>query len=122
MTISIPNLKLRNPLNGNREHWAVKSRRVRGEHDRVWYGLLEHGPRRPVPPCRVTMTRVYTGQGKPMDGDGLQAAFKATRDTVAEYLRIDDAESTGMQWVPMQERGTTAGVIITIEEIERAVG
>ncbi len=120
MTILIPQLTLRNPLNGDREHWAAKSRRANREHDTVWYSLLAATPVRCVPPCIVTMTRLYSGRGQAHDRDGLTAAFKHVRDTIAEWLKVDDAERFGVKWDCDQERGEMPGVRIEIQEIARA--
>ena len=106
-------LTLRNTLN-SRMHWAARHRLNRTEAAAVGF-LLRGYWDRPNLPVVVRLHRIYGPRNKPMDGDGLQAAFKAIRDAVAEWLRTDDADP-GIEWEYSQERGKSNVVRIEIEE------
>lgn len=96
-------LMLKNPLNGSREHWAVKSKRAKAQKATTTLMLKSN-----LPAIRATMipwlgqahlathdvrlVRLYEGRSKPMDDDGLSAAFKHVRDAVAEFFCIDDGD------------------------------
>lgn len=110
-SLTIPNFVLVNTLNA-REHRFETGRRTTQEKKLVGYYLLTK-PRQQSP-ATITMTRIYSGRAKPMDGDGLSAAFKATRDAIAAWIGVDDAESHGLTWIPKQERGASNGVRIEI--------
>jgi hypothetical protein len=91
-TLSTPNL---------REHWAVRHRRSSAQRRAVLFGLRPLGV--PELPVEVMLTRIGP---KLLDGDNLQGALKAVRDAVAEWLKVDDAD-TRVGWTYGQE--TTNG-------------
>ena len=64
-----------------------------------------------VPPVRVTMTRYGTRR---LDDDNLDAAFKVVRDTVAEWLGVDDGDTAAVRFRCRQRPGYVAGVKIQI--------
>lgn len=118
VTVEWP-MRLKNALNGSREHWAAKAKRVKRERnattlmlkaqrarDVSWCrrctGCGELGYGGPACPdcdgsgCRwpiaVRLVRVYAGKARKMDDDGCVAAFKHVRDAVAAYFGVDDAD------------------------------
>lgn len=121
-TCTIP-LRLQSAAN-LREHWAAKHRRVQKERQTVWltlrasWGLLASPWQAPV---LITITRLAPRAAThPLDGDNLQAACKATRDAVAQWLNIDDGDSI-LTWVYAQRPGKPKeyAVEITIEEVSQ---
>ena len=82
-----------------REHWARKARRVKSERDAVGWILGNHP--RPALPGVVALTRVAPRE---LDGDNLQAAFKAVRDAVATFLGVADNHA-GIRWEYAQRSG-----------------
>jgi hypothetical protein len=84
MTIAVP-LRTVPGLNA-REHFAVRSKRVRKEREAVAWML--RGVQRPHIPCSVILTRVAPSAG--VDDDNLVGALKGVRDQVAEWLGVDD--------------------------------
>lgn len=125
LTVTIPGLRVTNPLNGSqgRSMNAVhaKKRRRRAEFEAAYYGLLSASPTRRRPPCRVTLTRVYSGRGKPFDGhDNLRAAFKSVVDGVSYWLGADDGEPGGIEWAYGQERGERDAVRIEFAAVSPA--
>lgn len=108
-------LRLRNPLNGNREHWAVQAKRRREQRRAVALSWQAAAMPRGItwaegeaPPVRVRITRLGPGM---MDDDGLAASAKAVRDQVAEELGINDKLRV---WSYAQERSKTYGVRIEV--------
>jgi hypothetical protein len=90
-------------------HWSVKSKRAKAERFAA-NGILCSRPR-PALPCVITLTREGS---RDMDGDGLQASFKAIRDGVADWLGIDDGDPR-IDWRYRQKRSKGYGVIIMVE-------
>jgi hypothetical protein len=83
LAFSIPGA-VKNTSN-QREFWAAKAKRVKAERAKA----LKLCPRWTGSPLLVvTLTRYGLRE---MDGDGLQAALKATRDGIASRLKVDDA-------------------------------
>jgi hypothetical protein len=62
-------------------------------------------------PTPVKLIRVG---GKRLDDDNLQFAFKAIRDAVAEWLRVDDGDTSSVRFRYDQRPGYVAGVRIVI--------
>ena len=65
---------------------------------------------RPALPCSIRLTRCAP---RTLDSDNLQAALKATRDSVAEWLGIDDADPR-VRWLYEQEKTKTYGVRLEV--------
>lgn len=110
-------LPLRIPSAANmREHWAAKHRRVKAQRNAVALavrpvvskGLAERHER-----LVVTLTRIAVAGSRGLDGDNLQASFKAVRDQVAAELGIDDGDAR-IEWRYAQRRGKAWGVEISI--------
>ncbi len=93
-----------------REHWSAKAKRVRAQRSAVMLAV----PARKLATARnwlslngrvvVTLTRISPRE---LDGDNLQSAFKACRDSVAAQLGIDDRDSR-VAWVYKQAKGPQA--------------
>jgi hypothetical protein len=78
------------------EHWRVRARRVKYEHQVVSL-LMPKGV--PVP-CIVKLTRVSSGT---LDTDNLPPSMKAIRDQISRLSGVDDADPR-ITWVYAQER------------------
>lgn len=93
-----------------RDHWRVKSKRVRGQRLAVAHYLPALKPdwRYPV---RVTLHRLGIRE---LDNDNLAGAFKAVKDAVAEWLGMDDADKR-VEWSWSQTTGREYGIVVTIE-------
>lgn len=92
-----------------REHWRVRSKRVKAERSAVaWAMSCTDAPRLPVV---VTLTR----EGKRvLDGDNLQGSQKAVRDAVADWLGCNDADPR-IEWRYAQVVAKEYGVVIRVE-------
>jgi hypothetical protein len=82
-----------------RGHWAARAARVK-RHRQTTHWVLR-GTIKPDIPCTITLTRIAPRE---LDGDNLQASFKATRDGVADWLNVDDRDSR-VVWRYAQRRG-----------------
>lgn len=72
-----------------REHWAVKNKRKKGQQEQVALAMLDALNGRKIQvPCVVTLTRI--GPRKLDAGDNLSSAFKGIRDQIARQLGVDD--------------------------------
>lgn len=103
-----------------REHHMVRAKRVKRERAAVALAFMNANW--PHPPAfmnvHVTLTRLG---GKDLDGDNLQSAMKPTRDEVAAWLRLDDADPR-VTWAYDQKAGGLRGVRVTIEGADHAAG
>lgn len=97
--ISIP-LRTVPGLNA-REHFAVRSKRVRKEREAVAW-ILRSQPK-PQIPCTVILTRVAPSAG--VDDDNLVGALKGVRDEVARWLGVDDRHRNQVRYRYAQTRG-----------------
>lgn len=95
-----------------RMHWAVKAKLVKSQRQTV-YNALTHLAAPPVPPLTIVLTRVAP---RSLDGDNLQSGFKATRDSVADWLGIDDG-SPLLDWQYCQRKGDPKTYSVEIEVI-----
>ncbi len=73
-----------------REHWAVRARRVRNEHDQTRVAWIRAGKPKLKTPAIVTITRHSV---QLMDDDNLPGATKAIRDELAEIAGVDDGSA-----------------------------
>jgi hypothetical protein len=87
-----------------REHWAVRSKRVRSERHATAWALSRH--ERPRLPCTVRLTRVAPSNG--LDDDNLCSSLKGVRDQVAQWLGVDDRHRERVRYVYAQVRGPWA--------------
>jgi len=83
-----------------REHWAKKSKRIKQHREatrwHLWAArvLVRY-------PVTVRMIRIAP---RDLDTDNLASGFKATRDGIADYFRVDDNDPR-IGWTYAQERG-----------------
>lgn len=110
-------LRTKNSLNGSREHWAVKAKRVKSERaivaltfPRALKGVMARGK---WPKCIVHLIRYGP---RVMDGDGLSASLKGVRDELAAQLGIDDGDAR-IAWTYEQAKGEYA-VSVQVERVE----
>lgn len=96
----------------SRCHWAARARRFKAQAAAVRQALSAAHFIAPPPfeRCTITLTRVGRRQ---LDDDNLASGFKAVRDTLADWLGVDDG-SERLTWSYTQERGQP-GIRITIE-------
>lgn len=119
IVVTVPGCKVVSEAN-RRDHWAVKRRRARDQATMAHAALIGVGNDardriRAAPFVRIRFTRVG---GKRLDSDNLVGAFKAIRDTVAKWLRVDDgSDRLRFDW-PVQECGETGVRIELTEERE----
>lgn len=67
----------------------------------------------------ITITRQYSGRGRPYDDDNLSGGIKELRDTIAKYLGLaGDSEEDGVKFYYAQEKGYQTQTIIEIETKE----
>jgi hypothetical protein len=94
-----------------REHHMVKAIRVKRERSMVSLVLNSRNP--PPLPCVVTMVRQFP---RALDDDNLTGSCKHARDSVAEWLGIDDRDPR-VTWRCKQEKvpRNRAGVVIRFE-------
>lgn len=87
-----------------REHWAAKARRAKRERQTVCQEFVRVGGiwmTHPTIPLVITITRIAP---RPLDGDNLQAACKACRDGIADWLKTQDNDPL-LTWHYAQQRG-----------------
>jgi hypothetical protein len=96
-----------------REHWATRASRARNHRGQAWLMLRAEFGQPPVPtgPVAVTLTRIAP---RALDSDNLSSSFKALRDGVADWLRIDDGDER-VTWLYQQERGPARTYAVRIE-------
>ena len=92
-----------------RQHWGDRAKYTRNH--RALGKLSVKGF--PNLPCTVTLTRIAP---RKLDGDNLQAAFKAFRDGVADGLGIKSDADPRVTWVYKQETGDVAVRVTIVEE------
>lgn len=95
----------------NRDHWAVKARRVKGQRKAAFYAV----PRPVVFPLTVRLIRVYGPMRKPFDDDNLVNSFKAVRDGVADGLGIKDNDPR-VSWEYAERKGNKDCVGVSVIE------
>jgi len=84
-----------------REHFAVRSKRVRKEREAVAW-ILRDQPK-PLVPCTVVLTRVAPSAG--VDDDNLVGALKGVRDEIAKWLGVDDRHRNQVRYRYAEARG-----------------
>ncbi len=94
-----------------RGHWAKRARRASEQRAIVRMSLATQTARTPVGTLRIRTTRIAPRR---LDGDNLHAALKAVRDGVADYLGVDDGDSS-LAWEVAQERGEPKEYAVRIE-------
>lgn len=118
VTVSLMGLRTVSETNV-REHWRARHRRRKAQRHLVALTLRETlgvARDRPEAALMITLTRIAP---RPLDSDNLQSSLKATRDAVADWLTLDDADPL-LTWHYRQQRGVPHeyGVHITITPLE----
>lgn len=104
--VTVPGVAVVSEAN-RRDHWAVNRKRARLQQEATLLALAGLGKDardtlRGAKRVRVRFVRIG---GKKLDSDNLVGAFKAIRDALAKWLRIDDG-SDRLDWDwPVQESG-----------------
>lgn len=103
--------RLSSSLNA-RMHWRVRAKTAKAEREQA---ALMCRARLIAPsfPCVVTLTRIGPRQ---LDDDNVATAFKATRDGIADWLQVDDGDTSKVRWEYGQEKGSYA-IRVQIEEL-----
>ena len=96
--VLIDGLRLDVTMN-TRGHHMAKARKIAAQRTEVSKAIDLCD--RPTLPCVVTITRRSPGT---LDDDNAVSSAKATRDAVAQWLGVDDADRR-VTWVVEQERG-----------------
>lgn len=93
-----------------RGHWRQRWRRgvVQRTAVKVMVGLYLPPP----PPVIVMLTRIAP---RVLDDDNLTGGFKAIRDEVAAWLRLDDRPGSGVVWRYAQRRGEPRQYAVIVE-------
>lgn len=92
---------LRTAGSNAREAWQARHRRVKRERQATAWMLLQ--TTRPPIPCTVLLTRVCPSNG--LDDDNLRAALKGVRDQIADWLGVNDRDSSRVRYAYAQRRG-----------------
>ncbi len=116
MRVTIP-IKVESEANQH-THWRERQRRAKSQRATVRIFLLneinQSSAKRPALPVVVTMTRIAP---RMLDSDNAVGAFKAIRDSIADFLGINDRDPR-IDWRVLQEKGPpkTYQTRIEIEE------
>jgi hypothetical protein len=78
-----------------REHWRARAKRVKKERSTAEVACQVFLERPKQWPVTVRLTRI--GPRK-LDSDNVAGACKATRDGVADWLRVDDGDESKVRW------------------------
>lgn len=111
-TIPIP-IRTSTGLN-YREHYAVRSLRVKRERKATRWFWMKAKPPHFILPLRITLIRVSPGNGT--DLDNVVGGLKAVRDQIADQLGFDDGDPR-ITWRYGQLKGPW-GVTVTIEDVK----
>lgn len=85
-----------------KEHWARKARRVKMQRsDTHNFCRATQGALKLVPESKLKIQLIRLAPKK-LDSDNLVSSFKAIRDGVADWLKIDDG-SDRIEWLYSQE-------------------
>lgn len=95
--------RLSSSLNA-RLHWRARATTAKAERRQA---LLMCGAslERPATFCVVRLTRIGPRR---LDDDNVATAFKAVRDGVADWLRVDDGDTSKVRWEYDQAKGDYA--------------
>lgn len=99
-----------------REHWAAKHKRAKGQRSTVYRWLRHLLPALPPPfPLRVTLTRIAP---RLLDSGNLEPSVKHVQDGVADYLcgayGQGEDRQPGLTWQYAQRRGQPREYGVTI--------
>lgn len=115
ISVRVPQTLGVTPNEVRRWHWSKTRKRVAKCRANVRLALSPYAP--PELPVVVTMTRCSVGT---CDDDGAVGAMKSVRDSVADWLSVDDSDP-GIKWIVAQRKVKRAdvGVVIEIREWRR---
>jgi len=99
-----------------REHWAKRARRTKGQRGLTRLVLQSKSPKPPAPPLTVKLTRVAP---RSLDCDNNVSALKAVRDGVADYLGVDDGDDR-ITWEYAQAKASAPRTYLLTIEISGA--
>ena len=107
-------LRLKAPIKtvseaNQRGHWSKRYSRSKKQRQDI--RLFLNACRKPKLPCDVWLIRVGQRQ---LDDDNLASAFKAIRDEIADWLKIDDGGSQVM-WHYEQRKGKPREYAVILE-------
>lgn len=101
-------IRITNPLNGGWGRWQVRA--GQRKRQRALFAVAAGGIAPPLLVREITFIRYAP---RPLDSDGLQAAFKSFRDEACKWLgRADDSERSGLTFVYEQFQQREYGVRI----------
>lgn len=122
MIVTLP-IRLVSEAN-SREHWAKKAKRTKATRCAVFLALCAKGHRGGLAASPVARATVHIVRIAPrgFDDDNMVRSAKAVRDSVAEYLGLDD-RTDRIRWTYAQERGGVGvyAVRIHVEEFTPAL-
>ena len=117
--VEIPGLKLVTMTNGPQFRPFAKARAAKKQKTIVRQFLDARSLRCPFAlPLVVTITRVAFGR---MDSDNAVAAAKYVRDTVAEWIGVNDRREDLVEYVVRQEKGPRGQYAVKIAIAPRGV-
>jgi hypothetical protein len=99
-----------------REHFFVKAKRAKAQRSAT-LKLCEQHLAVPAFPCVVKLTRVAP---RVLDSDNLARCFKAIRDSIAEFLGVDDRDPR-VHYLYDQEKGAPKHYAVRVEVTPSAV-
>lgn len=123
LRIEAHNRNLRAPIDAGRalrRRFAL-NRRVEKQRQTLAFATRAHVSPRSLPHLLgapllvITLTRLGPGT---LDDDGLAAAFKASRDGIADGLKVADNHPQ-LRWRYSQERSATYGVRVALEPMSK---
>jgi len=92
----------------------VKARRVKGQRQVVKLSCQCRDGWKPIKHnCSILLTRIIGPRGRSYDTDNLSSSLKATRDGIADALRVKDNDKR-VTWIYAQERGEDHAVRIEV--------
>lgn len=101
-----------------REHHAAKAKRVAIQRNATRLSLFAAVNRltTTVDMNRPIVVRLVRQSPRLLDDDNLAGALKGVRDSVADWLGVDDRDER-VSWVPDQAKAKTAAVLVEVYAI-----
>lgn len=133
MNVTIEWAKHLTPMNNSREHHFARAERVKKERSSVRLLLIANRVESRIhtelvaewrqsredlrSELRIVVTFVRIAPRKVDDGDNLSSCFKAIRDEIAAYLRLNDGDSERIrfEYAPQLKGTSAARVLFSIE-------
>jgi hypothetical protein len=104
-------IKTRIAANGTIGHWRMRALQSKRELDATTTCLRALGQRPDADTWIVVMTRCSTGVA---DDDNVTAALKHVRDAIAQWLGVDDGDTTRVRFVARAAKAKASGVIVEV--------